>query len=274
MSLHWYPFMWGQYATKTSHLSQGEHGAFLLFMAYIYTRDAQGVPDKQRYSIARAVLEQERANADAVLDEFFDLKDGFWVNDTCAEIISKQNKRHQKRVIAGKLGGKQKSSNARVMLPQKPSNTPQKENQNQKDISNDISNTEAEMFFLSVWDAYPGHGKHGARGSGFKGPRKKAFEIFTKLLKAEKDHDGFTKNLIAGAYVYKQFLDESGSPSKHLTTWLNQECWRDDYSTDGGTGGDNIHARALAEGVRGIMQFDGGEEQDEHGDVSPLPSDE
>lgn len=117
----WYPFYWSDYSGKTMHLTQGQHGAFMLLMRWIYTTE-KPIPHKQRFSIARAVLEHEQSNVDEVLSEFF-TKDGeFWHNDRCIEVIASANAKHEKRVNAGKKGGKAKavnaSSNATAMLYQ------------------------------------------------------------------------------------------------------------------------------------------------------------
>lgn len=103
------------------HLTQGQHGAFMLLMRWIYTTE-KPIPHKQRFSIARAVLEHEQSNVDEVLAEFFTRDGEFWHNDRCIEVIESANAKHEKRVNAGKKGGKAKavnaSSNARAMLYQ------------------------------------------------------------------------------------------------------------------------------------------------------------
>ncbi|MBO0358612.1 DUF1376 domain-containing protein [Hymenobacter sp. BT186] len=117
MTQAYYPFYWSDYSGKTMHLTQGQHGAFMMLMRWIYTTE-KPVPDKQRYSIARAMSEQERSDTDAVLEEFF-FRDGeMWRQDKCEHIIAKANEQHQRRVNAGKNGGLAKSKNAK----QSPSN--------------------------------------------------------------------------------------------------------------------------------------------------------
>lgn len=138
----------------------------------------------------------------------------------------------------------------------------------------DISPLEAEMMFTSIWEAYPGRGKHGARGKAYNGSRQTAFKSFQKILKKEKNHGKLVADILSGVYLYTDHLDRSGYTSAHLSTWLNNDRWKDDYSSEGGDLlGDNIHARALAEGVRGIMQFDGEPDYDEHGEIQPVPTD-
>jgi len=121
MTQHWYPFYWGDYSSKTLHLTQGQHGAYLLLLRYIYTTE-KPIPDKHRFSIARALLEQEQHDVDFVLSEFFTLEGGAWVNSRAIDVIEQTNAKYEKRVRAGTIGGKSKASNARAMLQQNPSN--------------------------------------------------------------------------------------------------------------------------------------------------------
>ena len=117
MTQHWYPFYWGDYSSKTLHLTQSQHGAYLLFLRYIYTTE-KPIPHEQRYSIARAVLEQEQGDADLVLHSFFEQKGAFWHNERAELVITEANAKHEKRVNAGSKGGKCKSSNAKAKLKQ------------------------------------------------------------------------------------------------------------------------------------------------------------
>lgn len=124
MTQPWYPFYWSDYSGKTMHLSMGQHGAYLLFLRWIYTTE-KPIPHKQRYSIARAMTEQEQGDADLVLQEFFTYEEtggGLWNSKRASEVIEETKNRHEKRVIAGKMGGLSKSSNARAMLEQRHSN--------------------------------------------------------------------------------------------------------------------------------------------------------
>ena len=115
MTQPWYPFFWGDYSSKTLHLTQGQHGAYLLLLRYIYTTE-RPVPHQLRYSIARAMLEQEQADTDLVLASFFDRDGDFWHNRRAESTIQEANAKHLKRVTAGAKGGKSRHSNARAML--------------------------------------------------------------------------------------------------------------------------------------------------------------
>lgn len=266
----WYPRKVGDVMRKTSHLSMGAMGAYDRLLDWYYAKSkALPIEWAQMYRICGAIVPDEQTLVRMVVEEFFVKEGDGWHNKTADEELEKRKEISGKRKAAQAEGQKSKATKQGTNVPTNegtcvPTSTPTIEVS--KDTSTPISPIEAEMFFCSVWEAYPGHGKYGARGAGYKGPRKKAFEIFTKLLKAKKDHDGFTKELIAGAYVYRDFLDRTGGPSKHLTTWLNGDCWSDDYSSTEGDGprggrpgGLGVNAQALAEGVRRTMRDDGPE---------------
>lgn len=259
----WYPRKVGDIMRKTSNLSMAGMGAYDRLLDWYYSNSSPIPNDwEQVFRICGAVVPPDQDIVRTILPKFFLLKEDGWHNDKADEELIKRKVISDKRRDAQAAGQKSKVTKQGTIVPSSagtdvPTSTSTIEVS--KDTSTPISPTESEMFFCSVWETYPGRGRRGAKGAGFKGSRKKALERFTKLLKAEKDHDGFTKELITGALVYTDFLDRTGTPSKHLITWLNGECWKDDFSsTDGdGPGGLDTNARALAEGVRRTMLPDG-----------------
>jgi uncharacterized protein YdaU (DUF1376 family) len=97
------------------HLTQGQHGAYMLFLRWIYTTGTP-VPHKQRFSIALARLDLERSDATAVLETFFTRKGDAWHNARATETIADADKKHKKLAAAGREGGKKKASNALASL--------------------------------------------------------------------------------------------------------------------------------------------------------------
>ena len=109
MTRPWYPFYWSDYSGKTQHLTQGEHGAYILLMRYIYTT-GKPIPEKLAYRVAMATLEQECQNVDTVLAEFFYL-DGGWKHKKVTEIMFEADQKHKKAVESGSKGAKARYSN-------------------------------------------------------------------------------------------------------------------------------------------------------------------
>lgn len=71
MSKGWMPLYVGDYLADTSHLTQGEHGAYMLFIMHYWQHGSLPNDREQCYRIAHALDEQSKSNADAVLSHFF-----------------------------------------------------------------------------------------------------------------------------------------------------------------------------------------------------------
>jgi hypothetical protein len=112
------------------------------------------------------------------------------------------------------------------------------------------------MAFQKVWNAYPGRGKDGAYGNGYKGPRQKAFQKFGSIYRNEpmKSRNDLIVAISTGCALYAGHLDRSGYPSKHMATWLNQSGWKEDYS---GTGPQKVKVdhRANDENQKLLMEL-------------------
>lgn len=121
MSSAWYPFYWSDYSGKTMHLTMVEHGAYMLLLRWVYTKN-QPIPHEKRYVICSAVSKKERGHVDSILAEFFVKNEDGWVNKRALEVIQDTENKKEKKACAGRLGGQKKSSNARNLLEQKPSN--------------------------------------------------------------------------------------------------------------------------------------------------------
>ena len=158
MTQAWYPFYWSDYSGDTFDLSQGHHGAYILFLRFIYT-SGKRINHNQRYSIARALTEQEKANADEVLNRYFVREGSQWFKNRCDEVMKEANEKHEKRVNAGKQGGKAKaerSSNSTAMPDQSFSN----HNHNHIDNPNVLSHTSEKqkpypVKFEQLWSIWP-----------------------------------------------------------------------------------------------------------------------
>lgn len=206
---HWYPFYWADYSSKTMHLTQGEHGAYFMLLRYIYTT-GNPIPYKQRYSIARALLEHEQENVDAVLSEFFDLEGDFYVSDKAMKVIKEQQNKHDARVTAGKLGGISKASNARILPVAKLKQSSSNQNQNKKEKETNVSKNGFDGF----WKVYP---------------RKIGKDAATKAY-ASALNRATAEQILAGAIAYAE--SQKGKDPQytaHPTTWLNAGRWADEH---------------------------------------------
>lgn len=248
----------GKYARDTKGLSLLEHGAYTLLLDEYYSNgplpignagsNATLMPDHSRlHRICSATSRAEQDAVDSVLKMKFFVIDGFYHNKKADEVIEEQQKKHLRRVEAGKKG-------AQAMLKQCSSNAPQTKTKRKKEDTSVSSSEpslladtdgveppipEIDMEFQKIWHVYPSRGKDGARGAGYKGPRQAAFKSFTRIYKnaKENEREAIVRNITEGCGKYEKHLDRSGYPSKHAATWLNQRGWEDDYSGSGASGG-------------------------------------
>lgn len=76
----------GDYLKDTAHLSLLEHGVYTRLLDVYYTRES-GIPDAQAARLIGARSREECAALKVVLDEFFELVDGSWIQDRCEREI-------------------------------------------------------------------------------------------------------------------------------------------------------------------------------------------
>jgi len=89
----------------------------------------------------------------------------------------------------------------------------EKNKQKEKDLLSDLLEEEFEIFFKD-------YGKHGNK--------KTAKSKFIKIRETTP-----LDELIEGNKKYDEHLEiETWKKKKNLVTWLNQECWKDEYETD------------------------------------------
>ena len=141
MSLPYFPMYPSDYEAKTSHLTIAEDGAYFRLLRLCWMTAGCSLPDDDAWIMrrARAFSDDEKQAVKAVLDEFFTLKNGRWINERLAQEFKDAENKYEKRKMAGRKGGSVKylksndkePSNAKAMLKQCLSNQNQNQNQNQ-----------------------------------------------------------------------------------------------------------------------------------------------
>jgi uncharacterized protein YdaU (DUF1376 family) len=102
----------GDIAKDTSHLSQGEQGAYDLLMDWYYANEC-AIPVDKVCRICRARTPQEHRNAIAVATEFFVLVDGRYVHSRIEEEIAKYRDKSRKAATSARLRWeKERNANA------------------------------------------------------------------------------------------------------------------------------------------------------------------
>lgn len=95
----------GDYAKKAGHLSLLEHGVYTLLLDAYYDRE-QAPTRAEAVRISRCRTDEELAALDAVLSDFFDLKDGRYVQTRVEEEFVKAEAQARANQENGKRGGR------------------------------------------------------------------------------------------------------------------------------------------------------------------------
>lgn len=115
--MNYYEHHLGDYTKKTDHLSALETGVYRLLLDRYYGAE-EGIPEQHAERYARARTETEKEALILVLNEFFTLENGIWINKRCEEEIEKARKRIKTARKNGKAGGRP------AVTQEEPSNNP------------------------------------------------------------------------------------------------------------------------------------------------------
>ena len=101
----WMPMYWGDYARDTGHLSNAQHGSYLLLIKHYW---CAGGPlpddDNQLWRIACCSGKSQWTRLRPTLKKFFVVADGFWRHKRIDQELSEARQRTETRRKAGKKG--------------------------------------------------------------------------------------------------------------------------------------------------------------------------
>ena len=97
----------GDYTKKAAHLTLLEHGIYVRLMDVYYTRE-EGLPEDKAARLISARSKEELQALARVLEEFFDLVDGMWMQNRCEEEIAAASAQADANRSNGKKGGRPK----------------------------------------------------------------------------------------------------------------------------------------------------------------------
>jgi len=100
MSKAWMPLYIGDYLGDTTHLTQGQHGAYMLLLMHYWQRGSLPAELEQCFCIAHAMDEQSKSNVSAVLSEFFRLEGGRYRQQRMDAELDKAEKSYKRRAYA------------------------------------------------------------------------------------------------------------------------------------------------------------------------------
>jgi len=119
--MHYYQFNIADFNLHTSHLTLEEEAIYRRLLDYYY--DIEGPIQQETKSVFRRLrLSKYSETATAILDEFFELRDGYYHNSRADKEISRYQKRVQVAKNNGKKGGRPKEPKENQVGLQKKTN--------------------------------------------------------------------------------------------------------------------------------------------------------
>jgi uncharacterized protein YdaU (DUF1376 family) len=212
-----FPFYINQYQGLLSGYSFLEKGAFIALLCVYLSEDGKIPEDLNKlFRMAGAFNQDEQVALSLVKDEVIRLG---------LEILKKQRKvREKNRQKASKAANKRWSKGNATSIPTSIPEAMLEECHTETDTETDTEIKKEqeknkkilfESQFESFWNLYD---------------KKKSRPDAEKKFKAALKIDTY-ENIIAGVEKYIKARSPDSQYWKNPSTWLNQECWKDDYST-------------------------------------------
>ena len=152
------PLYISDYLRDTMHLTDAQHGAYLLLLMCCWS--ANGVledSDQQFAAICRCSLDDWKKHR-PILIKFFDVSDGKWTHQRVVRERLKANHNQEVRVLAGSKGGIKTQANRVAKAQQKPTPSPspspspvQSPTPSPKDIAADAAQDGKHTAFIKGW---------------------------------------------------------------------------------------------------------------------------
>ena len=252
------PFWFDAYWLDCSHLSDAEHGRYLLVMKELWTAPRQRLPNDDDWLARRfrRSAEAVRNEIRPILKEFCQCDGNWWTQKRLSEEFAyvtesraRQSERaktrwnKEKSAFRGNAGlgtasTPTKDSESLTFLPNlesvpsesQPSTVPSAKPKTRR-------TNEYPEAFQQFWLAYPKRSTDTKAG---------AFKAWDKARKAGTDLGA----LHEGTLRYAAYVDLTGCEKAHVQTWINREGWTASYANTG-----NGHARPTTQRPSAIQDF-------------------
>lgn len=107
--LNYYLHHLGDHTKATAHISMAEEGAYRRLLDFYYA-EGEPIAAEKAHKVARARTRSEHDAVDAVLNEYFSLRNGCWQHKRVTIEIKKAKKKIRASKTNGKLGGRPKKA--------------------------------------------------------------------------------------------------------------------------------------------------------------------
>ncbi len=120
--MHYYKFNIPDWILHTSHLTPEEEGIYFRLLNHFYDTESP-IPEETQPVIRRLRLSGNEDKASAILEEFFQLEDGFWRHKRCEKEILAYQAKASTNKQNGSKGGRPKGSGDSQTQRKKPKKT-------------------------------------------------------------------------------------------------------------------------------------------------------
>lgn len=152
----WMPLYVGDYIRDTRHLSQGQHGAFLLLICHQWvTGKPIPLDENQIFRITGGFSEAEKNDTLFILNEFFEKTANGYINRKVESVREVQEARSEIASENGKKGGRPKKNpeqnleESQKKAKENPEPNPEESFQSQSQSQSQISNSEKKAVVVS-----------------------------------------------------------------------------------------------------------------------------
>jgi uncharacterized protein YdaU (DUF1376 family) len=223
--MQFYP---AKYLADTAHLTTLEHGAYLLLIFNYWQRDKPLQDINTRLSSVARVSKTEWETVRPALEEYFDIRDGFWYHNRLESDLQGVKDKISKKKKAGLASAEAKKNTCSTPVQQKVNKRSTKRREENRIEKKRIEKNTKEKDIFDL-----------ARKS-FKGIKNGLDVEYDNLLKVCKTHNLNPTDIVGLLYpaiereiAHKKILKKSKDgfcPSwKNFQTWINQRCWTQEF---------------------------------------------
>lgn len=208
------PFHIGDFLSGTMHMDTLEKGAYIMLLLSHYQSGEKGLPDDdKKLSRIAGVTPKVWQRIKPTLQEKFTIKNNFWVSQKCVEVLRKVHEKSYKQ--RDKALKRHNIDNATAEPRQcQPKPKPKPNILSKDNIPPNPHEKEFDELWL-LWTPYE-------MAKGNKKTALQKYKIARKDLDYETIRDGVSR--------YIEYCHATQCKTKHLSTWLNQGGWDDDYT--------------------------------------------
>lgn len=220
--MDWYPWYFTLFEQDTMHLNPYQDGCYRRLIDH-YMKTRAPLPDNDA-ALARIIGDSEVnwvAMASPLVRPFFQSRKGRLYLKRCEDILDYQDKKVSKLSESGKKGAEKRWGKIKE-LDSHPIATPLA---TLKPIDGTVQDSTLQlhyntlMYFSEFWEIFP------RQRRGNKEKARRAYKRAT-----DRDSEG---NILEGLKKYCESDEVANGYGKGAEAWLNDDRWKNDYSTKG-----------------------------------------